>query len=46
MDTNHKLNVSNTKFKLGFDRRARVYPNVPITKEETAKPKEEEKVSS
>ena len=46
MDANHKLNVSNTNFKLGFDRRARVYPNVPETKEETAKPKEEEKVSS
>jgi hypothetical protein len=50
---NHKLNVSNSNFKLGFDRRMRIYPNIPETPKveevvETAKTNndEEEKVSS
>ena len=40
---NHKLNVSNQNFKLGFDRRMRVYPNgeepvAPIEEETKTKP--------
>ena len=51
MNANHKLNASNMNFKLGFDRRMRVYPNIPETKPvvqevEIAKKDEEEKVSS